>query len=154
YRATLTLSDQKGNRLGGYVTYSGIRTISVTAGGQLALNGRLLHLRGAFIHQQNGLTGASLSIRQMAAPLGWEPQLGATVIRSHYPLPPEIEEMADRLGILIWSEVPVYQVADQYLGQPGWRTRAYSFLQQNILANENHPSVMLWSIANELATPV
>jgi beta-glucuronidase len=154
YRATLTLSDQKGNRLGGYVTYSGIRTIAVTTGGQLALNGRLLHLRGAFIHQQNVQTGAALSIPQMTALMGWEHELGSTVIRSHYPLPPAIQELADRMGILIWSEVPVYQVADPYLGQPGWRTRAYSFLQQNILASENHPSVMLWSIANELPTPV
>ena len=136
------------------MTYSGIRTISVTTGGQLALNGRLLHLRGAFIHQQNVQTGAALTVPQMTALMGWEHELGSTVIRSHYPLPPEIQEMADRMGILIWSEVPVYQVGDQYLGQSAWRTRAYSFLQQNILANENHPSVMLWSIGNELPTPV
>jgi beta-glucuronidase len=154
YKATLTLSDLKGNRLGGYVTYSGIRTISVTTGGQLALNGRLLHLRGVFIHQQNVQTGAALSPAQMAALVGWARDLGSTVIRSHYPLPPEIQELADRLGILIWSEVPVYQVADQYLGLSSWRTRAYSLLQQNILANENHPSVMLWSVGNELPTPV
>jgi beta-glucuronidase len=154
YRATLTLSDQKGNRLGGYVTYSGIRSISVTTGGRLTLNGRLLDLRGVFIHQQNVQTGAALSTAQMAKLVGWAHQLGSTVIRSHYPLPPQIQEMADRLGMLIWSEVPVYQIADQYLGSPSWRTRAYSLLQQNILANENHPSVMLWSIANELATPV
>jgi len=58
------------------------------------------------------------------------------------------------MGILIWSEGPSTRSPTRYLGQPGWRTRAYSFLQQNILADENHPSVMLWSIANELPTPV
>jgi beta-glucuronidase len=154
YRATLALSDRRGRRLGGYVTYSGIRTITVTAGGRLALNGRPLDLRGAFIHEQNVQTGAALSTSQMASLVSLERALGSTVIRSHYPLPPEIEELADRDGLLIWSEVPVYQIADQYLGQPSWQARAYSFLRQNILANENHPSIMLWSIANELPTPV
>jgi beta-glucuronidase len=153
YRATLTLADAHGRRLGGYVTYSGIRSISVTPGGRLELNGRLLNLRGAFIHEQNAVTGAALTPSQMGALVGWERALGATVIRSHYPLNPQIEEMADRDGILIWSEVPVYQVADQYMGQTSWQARAHSFLSQNILTNENHPSILLWSIANELTTP-
>ncbi len=153
YRASLTLSDAKGRRLGGYVTYSGVRSITVTPGGRLELNGRLLDLRGAFIHEQNVVTGAALTPSQMAKLVGWERSLGATVIRSHYPLNPEIEELADRDGILIWSEVPVYQVASQYLGQPGWLARAHSFLAQNILTNENHPSILLWSIGNELSTP-
>jgi beta-glucuronidase len=153
YRASLTLSDPRGQQLGGYVTYSGIRSISVTPGGRLELNGRLLNLRGAFIHEQNALTGAALAPAQMASLVGWERSLGATVIRSHYPLNPQIEELADRDGLLIWSEVPVYQVADQYMGQPGWQARAHTFLAQNILTNENHPSIMLWSIANELPTP-
>jgi beta-glucuronidase len=153
YRASLTLSGSQGQLLGGYVDYSGVRSITVTPGGRLELNGRFLNLRGAFIHEQNELTGAALSPAEMASLVGWERSLGATVIRSHYPLNPEIEEMADRDGLLIWSEVPVYQVADQYMGQPGWLARAHSFLQQNILTNENHPSILLWSIANELPTP-
>jgi beta-glucuronidase len=153
YRATLTLSDSRGQPLGGYVTYSGIRSIEVTAGGRLTLNGRLLNLRGAFIHEQSYRTGAALAPAQLGAMMHWERMLGSTVIRSHYPLNPEILEMADREGLLVWSEVPVYQVSDQYLGLPGWQAQADSILQQNILDNQNHPSVMLWSIGNELPTP-
>ena len=49
---------------------------------------------------------------------------GATVIRSQ-PLAPEIEEMADRDGILIWSDIPVNQyVGNKYLNQPAWLARA------------------------------
>ncbi len=154
YRATLSLTDAQGRGLGGYTTYAGIRSIKVTPDGRLILNGRLLNLRGAFIHEQNYLTGAALSPAQMAALIGWERQLGATVIRSHYPLNPEILELADRYGLLIWDEIPVWQVGDQYLGSPSWRSYAYSTLRQNILDNQNHPSVMLWSIGNELPTPV
>jgi beta-glucuronidase len=165
YRATLTLSDTRGHRLGGYVTYSGIRKISVSPGGRLELNGRALNLRGAFIHEQNLRTGAALSTSQLAALVGWERKLGSTVIRSHYPLNPEILEMADRDGMLVWDEVPVYQFSnsansadsetgDQYLGEPLVLARAESTLRENILDNQNHPSVMLWSIGNELSTPV
>ena len=62
--------------------------------------------------------------------------------------------MADRDGILIWTEIPVNQyVGKQYLGQPAWVARAHALLEDNILTNQNHPSVMLWSIGNELPTP-
>jgi glycosyl hydrolase family 2 len=152
YRATLTLTDSSGRTLGGYVTYSGIRNIQVT-NGHLMLNWRPLNLRGAFIHEQNLQTGAALTPAELAALMGWERKLGATVIRSHYPLDPQILEMADRYGILVWDEVPVYQVQDQYLGLSSVLTQAESILQQNILYNQNHPSVMLWSIGNELQTP-
>ena len=61
YRATLSLSDEHGRRLGGYVTYSGIRSITVTPDGRLALNGRLLSLRGVEVHEQNIATGGALA---------------------------------------------------------------------------------------------
>ena len=153
YRATLTVSDGKGRTLGGYTTYSGVRSITVTSGGRLELNGRLLNLRGVALHEQDVQSGAALDPAQLTRLMGWVRQLGATVIRAHYPLNPEIEEVADRDGILLWSEIPVYQVASQQLAQPSVLASAYSLLKQNILTNQNHPSVMLWSIGNELPTP-
>lgn len=153
YRATLSLSDARGRPLGGYTTYSGIRSIKVNRSGRLTLNGRPLNLRGAFIHEQNYLTGAALSPSQLAALVQWERELGSDVIRSHYPLNPEILELADRYGILVWDEIPVWQVQNRYLSSPGWQGYAHSLLRQNILGNQNHPAVMLWSVANELPTP-
>jgi beta-glucuronidase len=153
YAATLALSDSHGRRLGAYFTWSGIRTITVTADGRLELNGRLLNLRGVNLHEQTLQAGAALSVAQTAQLVSWVQQLGATVIRAHYPVGPEMEEMADRDGILIWSEVPVYQVQAQYLKDPGWLARAHAMLKDNILANENHPSILVWSIGNELPSP-
>jgi beta-glucuronidase len=153
YKATLRLADVAGRTLGAYTTYSGIRSIKVNGNGRLTLNGRLLNLRGAFIHEQSYLTGAALSPQQLAALVGYERELGSDVIRSHYPLNPEILELADRYGLLVWDEIPVWQVQSRYLGSPGWQRYAHSVLRQNIVANQNHPSVMLWSIANELPTP-
>ena len=153
YRATVTLSDERGRRLGGYVSYSGIRSITVTPDGRLALNGRLLSLRGVELHEQSITTGGALDPAQLAQLMGWVKALGATVIRTDPPNP-EIAEMADRDGILIWTEIPVNQyVKNKYLDQPAWLARAHTLLEDNILTNENHPSVMLWSIGNELPSP-
>jgi beta-glucuronidase len=153
YRASLTVSDSLGRRLTGYVTYSGIRSITVTTDGRLELNGRLLHLRGVDIHEQDIALGAALDPAHLVRLMTWIRTLGATVIRSHYPLNPQLEEMADRFGILIWSEVPVYQIKSEYLAQPAVLNQAHTLLTQNIRTNQNHPSVLLWSIGNELRTP-
>jgi beta-glucuronidase len=154
YKARLALSDAKGKQLGGYFTYSGIRSITVTPGGQLELNGRVLHIRGINMHEQNVLTGAALSPAQLRQIMAWVKEVGATMLRAHYPLNPELEEMADRDGILLWSEVPVYQTQYKYLSQPGWLAGAHTLLRNNILTNQNHPSIAIWSIGNELPQTV
>ncbi|MGA9858217.1 MAG: glycoside hydrolase family 2 TIM barrel-domain containing protein [Solirubrobacteraceae bacterium] len=153
YRAGLTLSDADGRKLQGYTSYSGIRSITSGPGGQLLLNGRVLNLRGFSIHEQNQTTGEALTAGQLAAFVGWVRELGGGIIRAHYPLNPQIEELADRDGILLWSEVPVYQSSPTYYGQRSWLNKAHAILRQNILTNENHPSILLWSIGNELTTP-
>jgi beta-glucuronidase len=153
YRATLTLSDARGLRLGGYVTYSGIRSITVTPDGRLELNGRLLHLRGVALREQDPQLGSALDPAHLSRLVGWVRAAGATVIRSD-PLNPEIEELADRDGILIWSDITVnQQVGDRYLRDPAWLANAHALLTNNILTNQNHPSILLWSIGNELPTP-
>jgi beta-glucuronidase len=152
YRATLTLADSAGRPLGGYLDYSGIRSI-VVRHGRLELNGRPLDLRGVDLQEQNVDSGAALSPAQTMQLLAWVRQLGATVIRVHYPVGPLMEELADREGILIWSEVPVWGVSDQYFSQPGWLARAREVLRENVLDNQNHPSILLWSIANEPPQP-
>jgi beta-glucuronidase len=154
YRATLNLTDSKGRSLGGYLYDSGIRSITVSKGGRLELNGRPVDLRGFNIHLQTLATGAALSIGQQRQLLDYARSLGADAIRAHYPLTPAMQQMADQDGLLVWSEIPVYQVKNAYLGQPGEIPRALALLKQNILAGQNHPSVMTWSIGNELSTPV
>jgi beta-glucuronidase len=149
YHATITVSDADHHKLAGYSDYSGVRSIAVV-GGHLELNGRLLNLRGVGLHEQAVGYGAALSPTQISTIMGWINGLGAKLIRTHYPLNPEILEAADRDGILVWDEIPVYHVSNSYFGLHSWRTRAFGFLTQNILNNQNHPSVMLWSIGNEL----
>jgi beta-glucuronidase len=152
YRATLTLSDARARRLQTYTVLSGIRSVAVR-GGRLLLNGRPVSLRGVEVREQDLRLGAALDPPHLRRLVGWVRALGATLIRSD-PLNPEIEELADRDGILIWSDIPVTQQGDQQdPAQPGWPLRAEGLLEENILANGNHPSVLVWSIANELPTP-
>jgi beta-glucuronidase len=53
---------------------------------------------------------------------------------------------------LIWSEIPVYAIKTKFLKSSEVRKLAAHELEQNIVANQNHPSVMLWSIGNELSS--
>ena len=53
---------------------------------------------------------------------------------------------------MIWSEIPVYAVKTQYLKQAAVRQLAAKELEDNIDANQNHPSVIVWSIGNELSS--
>jgi beta-glucuronidase len=153
YQATLRLDDAHGRKLEGYFTYSGVRHISITAAGKIELNWRALNLRGVSLHEQDLQTGAALTPPQLAQLVGWAHELGATIIRAHYPLNPQIEQLADQDGILLWSEIPVYHVRSAYLRQQAWLRRAHAMLRENILVNQNHPSILLWSIGNELITP-
>jgi beta-glucuronidase len=153
YRASLTLRGRDGARLGGYLTDSGIRSITVTPDGRLELNGRLLRLRGAAFHESDATLGAALDSAHRRRLIGWVRQLGAHLIRVHYPLHPEIQELADKYGILVWSEVPVYQLRSRYLADASVLSLAATMLRTNIVTNQNHPSVLVWSIGNELATP-
>ncbi len=124
YRAMLTLADSRGRKLSGYTTESGIRKIQVTGDGRLTLNGRLLNLRGLNLHEQDVREGSAIDSASVRRLMGWVRGVGATLVRAHYPLNPLFEELADRDGILLWSEVPVYQTSNRYLGQSKWRANA------------------------------
>jgi beta-glucuronidase len=125
----------------------------VTSDGRLTLNGHLLDLRGVNLHEQAQGYGAALDLAQQQQLMAWVQEVGATLIRAHYPLTPEMNEMADHDGILLWNEIPAWGVASRYLNQPAWVKFAHSFLEKDILTNQNHPSILLWSVANELPTP-
>ncbi|MFP5363133.1 MAG: glycoside hydrolase family 2 protein [Thermoleophilia bacterium] len=137
-------------RVLGYRLKSGIRSFKV-AGGKLTLNGRALNLRGVGLHEDDPQRGFAIDSARRAQIAAQAKELGGTVIRSHYPLHPEMHELADRLGLLVWSEIPVYAVKTQYLKRETVRKLAARELEDNILANQNHPSIMLWSIGNELS---
>jgi beta-glucuronidase len=136
-----------------YTLKTGIRSIRVVRG-HLQLNGHNLNFRGVGLHEDSKQFGFAInnSIRDQF--IAWTQELGATLIRSHYPLHPYLEEQADRLGIMLWSEIPVYQVHTKYLKYPSVKRLAARMLTNNILTNGSHPSIIVWSIQNELSSRV
>jgi beta-glucuronidase len=150
YSAPLRIASG-GDTLQRYTLRTGIRSIKVV-GGHLFLNGRPLNFRGVALHEDNRTKGFAIDNRDRDQQIAWVKELGATMIRSHYPLHPYTQERADELGIMQWSEVPVYSVKAKYLKQKLVRQLAARELESDIEANGNHPSVIVWSIGNELSS--
>lgn len=136
----------------GYSTHFGVRSIRVSPNGRMLLNGRPVALRGASIHEEVQGVGAALGPVQRAALFRDLKGLGATVTRSHYPLHPNFYEMADRAGILVYEEIPFYQVREGPLALRSVRARAVDYLRDTIRRDQNHASVFAWSIGNELGS--
>jgi beta-galactosidase/beta-glucuronidase len=155
YAVRLIASAAQGNAhptfAAGYRLHTGIRSIKVDRRGRLLLNGAVVHFRGVAVHEDTLTQGAAVDNATRARLVALAKDAGATLIRSHYPLHPEFQELADRKGLLLWSEVPaMYQLQDPDIGRPQFRALAFQELRDNIAANRNHPSVAIWSIANEM----
>jgi len=136
-----------GRRLERYFLQSGIRAVTVS-GGRLQLNYRPLNMRGVGVVEDSPTEGAALDPPAQLALMTNAKQLGATIVRSQYPLSGYEEQLADQLGLMLWSEVPVYQVHDTVLAAVA--PKAVALLRENILENGNHPAIIAWSIGNEL----
>jgi beta-glucuronidase len=137
-------------RAAGYRLHVGLRTVRVGGDGSLQLNGTPVHLRGVGLHEDVPGKGPAMDDADRAALLASVKALGATLVRAHYPLHPELEELADREGVLLWSEVPVYRLVTQFLGLPAVTDAAVEEVRQNVIENRNHASVIVWSVGNEL----
>ena len=154
YPVSLSASASAGGRrpavVGRYSLQSGIRSIVVGGDGRLRLNGAPVDLRGVALHEDMPGKGPALTGADRLGLVASIKDIGATLVRSHYPLHPAMQELADRTGLLIWSEVPVYRMSTRYLRSRSVRSAAVETVRRDVLANENHPSVIVWSIANEL----
>jgi beta-glucuronidase len=136
-------------RAADYELKSGIRSLRV-AGGRLLLNDQPTNMRGVFLHEDDYTKGAALGNPERENIMNRARDLGATMLRTHYPMHPQMHELADRLGVFIWSEVPVFQVPAALLGRSALRAHARDLLTTNVLTHQNHPSVLTWSVSNEL----
>jgi beta-glucuronidase len=152
YTMRLRLVDQTGRIVQRYVVHTGIRGLRVNRLGRIELNGREIDLRGAAIHEDSLDHGAALTPTQMRQTFRNLRDLGATITRAHYPLSPYELELADRYGIVVWAEIPVYRMKSTLFNVSGIRAHGLRMLREEITRDYNHPSVMVWSIGNENAS--
>src|SRR3989440_6597389 len=126
----------------------GFRTIE-TRGTEILLNGRPIFLRGVCIHEEAPFRGGRAYSREDALTLlNWVKDLGANFVRlAHYPHNELMLREADRLGILVWSEIPVYWTI--LWENPATLENARNQLQEMIARDKNRAAVIIWSMANE-----
>src|SRR5215207_3281092 len=139
-------------RIGGFQEMSGIRKIEVNAQGLLTLNGKVLNLRGFGLHEDNIVTGQAVTNALRDNYSRWTKDMGGSIIRGHYPPSPYLIEQADKNGVMIYSEIPVWSVESIYLQRDSVRAAALDQLRENIAINKDHPSILVWSIGNELTS--
>ncbi len=141
-----------GRSVSSYRLRTGIRSVRVSSDGHLILNGQRVNLRGVGVHEDSKAQGFAVDNAFRERLVAETKAVGATLMRTHYPMHPYTHELADKEGVMIWSEVPVYALKTANLAKPGVTELAAKELEKNIIANQNHPSVLLWSIGNELSS--
>jgi beta-glucuronidase len=126
----------------------GFRTVEVK-GTEILLNGKPVFLRGISIHAEAPYrTGRAYSDKDAETLLGWAKELGCNYVRlAHYPHDETMLRAADRMGLLVWSENPVYWALE--FDNPKVLAKAEQQLDEEINTSRNHASIVLWSMANE-----
>lgn len=129
----------------------GFRSIK-TEGIQLILNDKPIFLRGISIHseipQESRRAYSQKDAEQL---LGWAKELGCNMVRlAHYPHDEKMTRLADSLGLMVWSEIPVYWTIN--FSSQEVLQKAKKQLDEMITRDHNRASVIIWSVGNE--TPV
>jgi len=134
-------------------TRFGVRTIRFDPGKGFFLNGKHVYIKGVCNHADLGPLGTAVNARGLERQIELLKEMGANAIRtSHNPPAPELLDLCDRLGMLVMDEgfdmwVRGKKKNDNHLvfadwGEKDWRSQ--------IRRDRNHPSVILWSIGNEI----
>lgn len=134
-------------------TRFGFRTFSFAADGGFRLNGRRVQLMGVNLHHDQGVLGGAFNLRAAQRQLEIMQDMGVNMVRtSHNPPARELIELCDEMGILVWDEA--FDKWDRTAGRPDLEPPLVQFGHRNIRAmvmrDRNSPSVVLWSIGNEL----
>ncbi len=116
--------------------------------GAFYLNGNRLKLRGTHRHEEHAGVGSAMSNKQHRADMELIKEMGANFVRlAHYPQDPEIYRACDELGLLVWDELPWCRGG---IGNDNWKINTKNMLREIIEQNYNHPSIIIWSLGNEI----
>ena len=129
----------------------GFRSIK-TEGHDILLNGESIFLKGISIHEENPLKGGrATSVEDAELLLNWAKDLGCNFVRlAHYPHNEHMIRLADKMGIMVWEENPVYWTI-QWKNETTYNN-AKNQLTEVINRDKNRAATIIWSMANE--TPV
>lgn len=159
---------QNGQIIDQCTTPVGIRTIRFDADKGFALNGEWIKMKGVCIHHDAGCLGAAVPVKVWERRLKNLREIGCNAIRmSHNPQSPELYDLCDQMGFLVmdeafdeWKFPKKKWLTGWNKGTPGFEGNADFFeewserdLADMVLCNRNHPSIVMWSIGNEIDYP-
>ena len=129
----------------------GFRTIQ-TRGTEILLNGKPIFLRGIAMHEEAPFrSGRAFSDEDDRTLLTWAKDLGCNFVRlAHYPHNEELIRLADRMGLMVWEEVPVYW--DIQWSNAGTLENAKAQLRDAVARDHDRAAIIIWSLSNE--TPI
>jgi beta-galactosidase len=137
-----------------YTTPFGIRTIAFDANTGFSLNGTKMKLNGTCNHHDLGALGAAVNYRAIEKRLQMLKDMGVNALRtSHNPPAPELLDIADRLGLMVMDEAFDCWYAGKNTYDYGRFFNQWydTDVQAYVARDRNHPSVIIWSIGNEVA---
>jgi len=150
---SVSIIESYGKTLDSYNTPFGIRYFRFDSKEGFFLNGEHLKIKGVCDHHDLGCLGAAINTRALQRQLQMLKDMGCNAIRtSHNPPAPELLQLADEMGIMIMDEAfdcwkKGKNPYDYHLYWDEWHKRD---LSDFIRRDRNHPSVIIWSIGNEI----
>jgi beta-galactosidase len=149
----MTSIEQDGKLLDQYTTPFGIRTIKFDADKGFFLNGEHVRLNGVCDHADLGALGTAINTRALERQIEILKEMGCNAIRtSHNPPAPELLDLCDRMGMLVMDESfdcweRGKRPNDYHLLFDDWHEKDW---RAELRRDRNHPSIILWSIGNEV----
>jgi beta-galactosidase len=154
--AALTTLTQDGKVVDSYETHFGIRTIKYDPAAGLFVNGEHFKLNGVCDHHDLGSLGTAVNVRALQRQLQILHDMGCNALRtSHNPPAPELLDFADQMGFLVMDEAfdtwGQTKTPNDYGGGNLFNVWHEQDMRALVRRDRNHPSVVLWSIGNEIA---
>lgn len=151
YTAEVTLYDNEGNIVDQIREPFGIRTIEMNPEKGLLVNGKKVLLKGYANHHTLGALGAAAYPRAIEKRLKLMKKFGMNHIRtSHNPYSEDFLKLCDKYGILVVDELYDKWLTQYAGGRVEWESLWQKDIPEWVKRDRNHPSVILWSLGNEL----
>ena len=129
----------------------GLRSFEWVEHGPFKLNGERLLLRGTQYHEDHAGVGAAVPDEVVRQTFQQIKEMGANFVRlGHYQQSPQVLELCDQLGLLVWEEIPWCRGG---LGGERYQQECRDMLRAMIDQHFNHPSIILWGLGNENGWP-
>ena len=153
YDLTVSILNKSGKVLDHKTVKYGIRTVEVTEDGGFMLNGETRKIKGVCLHHDLGMLGAAVNKAALIRQVELLKSMGCDAIRTAHNIPSQMQmEVYDSLGMMVmaesfdmWAYPKVKNGYARYY-KDWWRKD----LQNLVLANRLHPSIVMWSIGNEI----